>query len=157
LGQKKISAGFHFPKEIIMKTGIGKFVDPDLRSVSAGVAITQLHLRLVEARKAETQREELEAENRKDDAVISTCLAKSEIAVRALNKLKELAKCDDDHQLETTITAAERKIEKQDEYDRISVGLIERNSLPDVRQIEEEASGTNWTPLNQKSYRVRIA
>ena len=66
-----------------MKTGIGKFVDPDLRSVSAGVAITQLHLRLVEARKAETQREELEAENRKDDAVISTCLAKSEIAVRA--------------------------------------------------------------------------
>ena len=67
-----------------------------------------------------------------------------------LNKLKELAKCDDDHQLETTITTAERKIEKQDEYDRISVGLIERTSLPDVRQIEEEASGYELDSLKSE-------
>jgi len=125
-------------------------IDPDLSAVSAGVAIAQLHLRLVEARKAETQREELEAENRKDEAVISTCLAKSEMAVRALNKLKEIAKCDDDHQLETTITAAEKKTEKRDEYDRISVGLIERNSLPDVGQIEEEASGYQLDSLKSE-------
>ena len=84
-------------------------IDPSLGSVSAGVAVTQLHLRLVETGKAETQREELEAENRKDEAVMSSCISKAQMAADTLNKLKELAKCDDDHQLEATITAAEKK------------------------------------------------
>lgn len=116
-------------------------IDPSLGSVSAGVAVTQLHSRLVEAGKAESQREELETENRKDEVVMSSCVSKAQMAANTLNKLKELAKCDDDHQLETTITAAEKRAEKRDEYDRIAVGLIERNSLSDVGQIEEETSG----------------
>jgi uncharacterized protein YhaN len=125
-------------------------IDPSLDAVSPGVAVTQLHLRLVEVGKAETQREELEAENRKDEAVISTCLGKSQMAADTLNKLKEIAKCEDDHQLETTITAAERRAEKRDEYDRIAVGLIERNSLSDVGQIEEEASGYELDSLQSE-------
>ena len=125
-------------------------IDPSLDSVDAGVAVTQLHLRLVEAGKGETQREELEGENTKDAAEMSSCFSKAERAENALNKLKELAKCDDDHQLEATITAAEKRAEKQDEYDRIAVGLIERNSLSDVGQIEEEASGYELDSLQSE-------
>ena len=125
-------------------------IDPSLGSVAAGVAVTQLHLRLVEAGKGETQREELEGENSKDAAEMSSCVSKAQRAESALNKLKELAKCDDDHQLETTITAAEKRAEKRDEYDRIAVGLIERNSLSDVGQIEEEASGYELDSLQSE-------
>jgi uncharacterized protein YhaN len=115
-------------------------IDSSMHSVSPGVAITQLHLRLVDAGKAETQREELEAENHKDEVTISSCLSKSQIATDILEKIKELAKTDDDHELEQIITASEKRGDKQEEYDRIAVGLIERNSLSDLRQIEEEAS-----------------
>jgi uncharacterized protein YhaN len=125
-------------------------IDPSLGSVAAGVAVTQLHLRLVEAGKGETQREELEGENSKDAAEMSSCVSKAQRAESALNKLKELAKCDDDHQLEATITAAEKRAEKRDEYDRIAVGLIERNSLSDVGQIEEEASGYELDSLQSE-------
>jgi uncharacterized protein YhaN len=81
---------------------------------------------------------------------MSSCVSKAQRAESALNKLKELAKCDDDHQLEATITAAEKRAEKRDEYDRIAVGLIERNSLSDVGQIEEEASGYELDSLQSE-------
>jgi uncharacterized protein YhaN len=125
-------------------------IDPSLGSVSAGVAVTRLHLRLVEAGKAETQREELEAENKKDETAMASYASKAQIAANTLNKLKELAKCDDDHGLETTITAVEKRAEKRDEYDRIALGLIERNSLSDIGQIEEEASGYELDSLQSE-------
>ncbi len=115
--------------------------DPSLGSLSPGVAVTQLHLRLVETGRSEREREALEAENKNDEAVISICSSKVELAGTALKKLKELANCDDDQQLEAIITAAEQKTEKREEYNRIAVGLIERNAAPDVGQVEEEASG----------------
>jgi uncharacterized protein YhaN len=125
-------------------------IDPSLGSLSAAAAVTQLHLRLVETGKAETQREELEAQNRKDEAGISACNSKAQVAGDTLKKLKELAKCDDDQQLEAVITAAEKKTEKQEEYDRIAVGLIERNALSDVGQVEEEASGYGLDSLQSE-------
>ena len=76
--------------------------------------------------------------------------AKPKWRTNTLNQLKEFAKCEDDDQLETTITAAEKRAEKRDEYDRIAVGLIERNSLSDVRQIEEEASGYELDSLQSE-------
>jgi uncharacterized protein YhaN len=72
------------------------------------------------------------------------------VAGDTLKKLKELAKCDDDQQLEAVITAAEKKTEKQEEYDRIAVGLIERNALSDVGQVEEEASGYGLDSLQSE-------
>jgi uncharacterized protein YhaN len=125
-------------------------IDSTLGSVSAGVAVAQLHLRLVEAGKAETQREELETQNSKDESGRSNCVSKAQIAADILNKLNELAKSGDDQQLEATITAAEKRAEKRDEYDRIAVGLIERNSLSDVGQVEEEASGYELDSLRSE-------
>lgn len=125
-------------------------IDPTLGSVSAGVAVAQLHLRLVEAGKAETQREELETQNSKDESGKSNCVSKAQLAADILNKLNELAKSGDDQQLEATITAAEKRAEKRDEYDRIAVGLIERNSLSDVGQVEEEASGYELDSLRSE-------
>ena len=87
-------------------------IDASLSAFPPGMAVKELHSRLVEAGKAETQRDELETENRKDETVISNCVSKSQIASNTLSKLKELAKCDDDHQLEATITAAEKKSRK---------------------------------------------
>ncbi len=52
----------------------------------------------------------------------------------------ELARCEDDQQLEAAITAAEEKAEKQEAYNRIAAGLVERNAIPDLKHIEEEAS-----------------
>jgi uncharacterized protein YhaN len=125
-------------------------IDPTFGSVSPGVAVAQLHLRLVEAGKAETQREELEGQNAKDELARSSCVSKAQMAADILNKLKELAKSGDDQQLEATITAAEKRAEKRDEYDRIAVGLIERNSLSDVGQVEEEASGYELDSLRSE-------
>jgi uncharacterized protein YhaN len=125
-------------------------IDSTLGSASAGVAVAQLHLRLVEARKGETQREELENQNSKDELGMSNCISKAQIAADTLNKLKQLANSGDDQQLEATITAAEKRAEKRDEYDRIAVGLIERNSLPDVGHIEEEASGYELDSLRSE-------
>jgi uncharacterized protein YhaN len=94
----------------------------------------------VEAGRADTEREALEAENTKDEAVISICNGKAQMAGTALKKLKELTNCDGDQELEAIITAAEQKAEKREEYDRIAVGLIERNAAPEVGPVEEEAS-----------------
>ena len=125
-------------------------IDPTLSSLSAGVAVAQLHLRLVESGKAETQREELEVQNAKDESGMSICITKAQLAADALNKLKEVAKVDDEEQLETTIAAVEKRAEKRDEYDRIALGLIERNSLSDVGQVEEEASGYELDSLRSE-------
>jgi uncharacterized protein YhaN len=116
-------------------------IAPSIGPLAPAVAVTQLHLRLVETGKAETQREELEAQNGKDGAMILTYSSKAKAASDTLTKLKELAKCDDDQALETRIAASEKRTEKKEEYDRIAVGLIERNAVSDVRQVEEESSG----------------
>jgi len=104
----------------------------------------------VETGKAETQREELEAQNGKDEAVMSSCSEKAKTAAETLRKLKDFAKCDDDQELEARITAAEKRREKREEYDRIAIGLIERNAVSDVERVEAEASGYELDSLQSE-------
>lgn len=49
-------------------------------------------------------------------------MSRDGISSDTLKELKELAKCGDDLQLEATIAAAEKKSEKQEEYNQIAVG-----------------------------------
>jgi uncharacterized protein YhaN len=125
-------------------------VDPTLASLSAGAAISQLHLRLVESGKAETEREALEAQNRQDEAGIATSTSKVRSAMDALEKLKDLVGSGDDHEVEAAIAAAEQRVEKREEYDRIAVGLIERNAVSDLKNVEEEASGYELDSLQSE-------
>jgi uncharacterized protein YhaN len=124
--------------------------DSSLAHLSSGVAITQLHMRLVETGKAETQREELQAQNGKDEAAISSCREKAKTAAETVKKLRDLAKCDEDQELETMITGAENRREKREEYDRIAIGLIERNAVSDVDRVEAEASGYELDTLQSE-------
>ena len=62
----------------------------------------------------------------------------------------ELARCEDDQQLEVAIAAAEEKAERQEDYNRIAAGLVERNAIPDLKQIEEEASGYELDSLRNE-------
>jgi uncharacterized protein YhaN len=64
--------------------------------------------------------------------------------------LRQLANCEDDRQLEAAITSAEARSDKQEEYDRIALGLIQRNAVPEVKQIEEEAAGYELDLLNSE-------
>lgn len=114
--------------------------DPSLNSLSPDVAVTELHSRLVKTGKAETEREALEEQNARDESVIAGYLAKAQRAKASLKQLMELAHCDSHPKLEAVISASEQRAEKQEEYDRIAQGLIERNAAPDLRQIEVEAS-----------------
>jgi uncharacterized protein YhaN len=116
-------------------------VDASLDSLSIVEAVTELHVRLAEVGRAQTERETLEAQNIKDQASISNWASKANLAGVALQRLRELASCSDDSELDGTITAAEQREQKRTEYDRIAVGLIERNAVPDLKLIEEEASG----------------
>jgi uncharacterized protein YhaN len=61
--------------------------------------------------------------------------------------LRQLANCDDDLQFESALAAAELKAANEQEYSRIAQGLIERNAVPDVKQIEQEASGFDLDTL----------
>src|SRR5208282_1406062 len=67
-----------------------------------------------------------------------------------LSRLRQLANCEDDRQLEAAITSAEARSDKQEEYDRIALGLIQRNAVPKVKQIEEEAAGYELDLLNSE-------
>ena len=114
--------------------------DPSLSSLSPGVAVTELHQRLVRSGRAETERETLEEQNARDENAITSYLSKAQRAEASLNRLMELAHCSSDPQLEATIFAFEQKAEKREEYERIAQSLIERNAAPDLSQIEAEAS-----------------
>jgi uncharacterized protein YhaN len=121
--------------------------DPSLNSCAPDVAVTELHSRLVETGKAETERETLEEQNARDEEVIAGHASKVQRAEASLMKLMDLARCNSAQELEATIAASEQKTEKREEYERIAQGLIERNAAPDVREIEEEASGHHLDSL----------
>jgi uncharacterized protein YhaN len=116
-------------------------IDPSLSALPPEMAVKELHSRLVEIGKAETERSTLEAQNARDETSIANCRSRVQTASGVLNRLKQLANCEDDQQLEFAIAAAEEKSGKREEYDRIALGLIQRNAVPEVKQIEEEASG----------------
>jgi uncharacterized protein YhaN len=112
--------------------------DSSLASSPAGTAVTQLHQRLVESGKAETQRDAWEDQNNKDEQAIAGLHAKAQRAETSLQELRELAQCEATQDLEMIISASEQKVEKLEEYERIAQSLIERNAA-DLSQIEEEA------------------
>ncbi len=114
--------------------------DPSLRESSPSAAVLVLHSRLVESGKAETERNTLEQQNSADEKSIASQSDRIRRAESVLKRLRERAACDSDQELEAIIAASEQKAEKQDEYDRIAHGLIERNAGPDIGQIEQEAA-----------------
>jgi uncharacterized protein YhaN len=115
-------------------------VDASLCSLRPQQVAASLQERLVETGKAETRRIELENQNASDEGTIVNCRAKAQAATATFQRLMELARCQDDQQLEAAIAAAEEKAERQEDYNRIAAGLVERNANPDLPQIEEEAS-----------------
>ncbi|HEX4664688.1 MAG TPA: AAA family ATPase, partial [Terriglobales bacterium] len=123
---------------------VGRLVaalDPSLSSLAANAAAAHLHARFVEIGRAETERGTLAAQNVTDEATLSSCRVRAEAASRSLEMLKQMAMCSDERELDELIAAAEQKLEKQQEYDRVARGLVDRNAIPDIEQIEREASG----------------
>jgi uncharacterized protein YhaN len=116
-------------------------INPSLNALPPEMAVKELHSRLVEVGKAETERSTLEAQNARDEASIANCSSRVQTASGVLSRLRAVANCEDDQQLESAIAAAEEKSERREEYDRIAHGLIERNAVPEVKQVEDEASG----------------
>jgi uncharacterized protein YhaN len=116
-------------------------IDPSLASLPPDQAGAELHSRYVETGNAETARKTLEAENAADELTLATCRSHAHGAQTVLTKLQEIAGCDDDRQLEVAITTAEQRAAKREDYERIANGLIERNAVPELKQIEEEAAG----------------
>ena len=115
-------------------------IDSSLSSLKPQEIAASLQERLVETGKAETRRIELENQNANDETTVASCRAKAQAATATLQRLMELARCEDDQQLEAAIAAAEEKAARQEDYNRIAAGLVERNAIPDLRHIEEEAS-----------------
>ena len=108
-------------------------IDSSLTSLEPQQIAASLQERLVETGKAETRRIELENQNANDEATVASCRAKAQAATATLQRLMELARCQDDQQLEAAIAAAEEKAEKQEDYNRIAAGLVERNAIPDLK------------------------
>jgi len=125
-------------------------IDSSLTSLKPQEIAASLQERLLETEKAETRRIELETQNTSDEAAIASCRAKAQVATATLQRLMELASCQHDQQLETAIAAAEEKAEKQEHYNRITAGLVERNAIPDLKQIEEEASAYELDSLHNE-------
>jgi tRNA A37 methylthiotransferase MiaB len=73
----------------------------------------------VQTGKAETQRDTLETQNAADELVIASCTATAEAAEATLDNLRQLAHSEDAPQLETIISDAEQKADKQEEYNRM--------------------------------------
>lgn len=115
-------------------------IDSSLSSLKPQEIAASLQERLVETGKAETRRIELENQNANDETTVASCRAKVRAATATLQRLMELARCEDDQQLEAAIAAAEEKATRQEDYNRIAAGLVERNAIPDLRHIEDEAS-----------------
>jgi uncharacterized protein YhaN len=122
-------------------SGLVAAVVPSLAALAPQAAAAELHARYVQAGKAERERDTLETQNATDEQAIVSCRDRVQAAAATLDNLRQLARCDDDQQLEITISHAENKADKQEEYDRVAKGLIERNGVADLKQIEEEASG----------------
>jgi uncharacterized protein YhaN len=127
-------------------------LDPSYGALSPDAAVNLLHARLVELGQAETERKALQEQNDKDSAAIATHHASAEAASATLHKLKALAHCpdEDEQQLDAMITKAEQKSHKQGEYDRTAAGLIERNAIADLTQIEHEASAFDLDSLRSE-------
>ena len=125
-------------------------IDSSLTSLKPQEIAASLQERLLETEKAETRRIELETQNTSAEAAIASCRAKAQVATATLQRLMELASCQHDQQLETAIAAAEEKAEKQEHYNRITAGLVERNAIPDLKQIEEEASAYELDSLHNE-------
>lgn len=119
---------------------LAALIDSSLTSLNPQQIATSLQERLIETGKAETMRTELENQNSSDEATVASCRAKAQAANATLQRLIELARCENDQQLEAAIAAAEEKADKQEAYNRIAAGLVERNAIPDLKHIEEEAS-----------------
>jgi uncharacterized protein YhaN len=116
-------------------------IDASLSALPPEIAVKELHSRLVEIGRADTERTTLEAQNVRDEKSIANCRSRLQTASGTLTPLRKLANCEDDQQLEAAIAAAEERSEKREEYDHIALGLIQRNAVPEIKQIEEEASG----------------
>jgi len=116
-------------------------IDPSLAAVAPQAAAAELHARYVQAGKAERERDTLETQHATDELAVVSCRGRVQAAAATLHHLRQLACCEDDEQLEIIINHAESKAGKQEEYNRIAKGLIERNAIADPTQIEEEASG----------------
>lgn len=119
---------------------LGAAIDSSLSSLKPQEIAASLQERLVETGKAETRRIELGNQNANDETTVASCRAKVQAATATLQRLMELARCEDDQQLEAAIAAAEEKATRQEDYNRIAAGLVERNAIPDLRHIEDEAS-----------------
>jgi len=125
-------------------------LDPALAGLSPQAAVAQLHMRVVDSGKAETARAAWERENAVDEQAVTDCRAKAQSASSTITQLRQLANCDDDLQFESSLAAAEQKSAHEQEYSRIAQGLIERNAIPDVKQIEAEASGFELDTLQME-------
>ncbi|HET9182783.1 MAG TPA: hypothetical protein VFP59_11665, partial [Candidatus Angelobacter sp.] len=115
-------------------------LDSSLGSVSADAAVKQFHSQLIELGNAETERKALQAQNERDKEMLAVCQDKVQQASAALERLKALAGCIDQRELDAAIAGSAEKADKKDEYERIAAGLIERNAVADLAQIEEEAA-----------------
>jgi uncharacterized protein YhaN len=127
-------------------------IDPRLVSLAPQAAITELHERHVETGKAERERVMLESQNAAEEGVLASCRVKTQAAATTLDNLRQLVHCEDDQQLEGIISSAEQKADKQEEYDRIAASLIERNGVPDLKLIEDEASEYELDLLKSEIY-----
>lgn len=125
-------------------------IDSTLIELKPQQIAAALQDRVVETGKAETRRTELEHQNTSDEVALASFQAKAQAATATLQRLMELAKCDDDQQLEVAIAAAEEKAKRQEDYSRIAAGLVERNAIPDLKQIEEEASAYELDSLRNE-------
>jgi uncharacterized protein YhaN len=128
-------------------------IDSSLTSLKPQQIAASLQERLVETGKAETRRIELANQNASDEATIASCRAKAQAATATLQRLMELARCQDDQQLEAAMAGAEEKAERQEDYNRISGDLVERNAIPDLKQIEEEAFTYELDSLRNEVWR----
>lgn len=129
---------------------LARAIDPPLASLKPEQIAETLQERLIEVGKAETKRVGLESQNANDTAIIANWRAKADAASATIQRLMELGKCQDDQQLEAAMVAAEEKVEKLEDYNRISVGLVERNAISDLTQIEEEASSYELDSLRNE-------
>jgi uncharacterized protein YhaN len=123
---------------------------PSMATLQPNAAVAQLHARYVESGKAETERDTMDRENAADELTIADGRARAEAASTTLADLRQLANCEDDQQLEATLHASEQKAAKQEEYDRIGRSLVERNANPDLKPIEDEASGFELDSLSSE-------
>jgi uncharacterized protein YhaN len=122
-------------------------IDPSLAALAPQAAAAELHARSVQAAKDETERDTLENQNATDERAAASCQGRVQSAAATLGNLRQIACCEDDHQLELIISHAESKADKQDEYEGIARRLLERNADSALKEIEDEALGYELAAL----------